>query len=237
MVFDQMYDRITSEITSKMEAPLTPGSVTNINSPRNNTQNGFQGHANNPGAQGIPSNFLVNNPHFQKIASLVDSHAKIINDTTRRVHGLQQTVNLAQQSITHLPQQIQMYGEDVNRRLADFQSKHQQLHADFTQVIPRITHLEGTLAQILQASDRRFTDVAVHMDTVKQRFAEHRKQLENLIRAWKETVSTMGELRGTNESFEVFLQKEILPILGVVRKKYPELVKDATERLASSLAV
>jgi hypothetical protein len=63
----------------------------------------------------------------------------------------------------------------------------------------------------------------MHMESVKKRFAEHRKQLDNLITAWRETMTTTDQLNTKYEYLKDFLSKKVIPTVSQIQNSLPSL--------------
>ena len=222
--FDTMYEKISSDIAAKVDVPLTPTSSTNISSPRIDSRNGLQLPNNALTMPNVASNQAAS---LQYIGSTLDAHLKMINETTRQLQQLQGMFS----SVGQIPQQVQRYCDGVSQRLSEHQVNQQKFQQDLTAIGGRLIQVEQNLSQNARVTESRFADTAIHMSSVKKRFGEHRKQLDNLIMAWKETVQTLDDVRGSYQSVQEFLEKQFMPVLGVVRQQFPDLLESSTARL------
>lgn len=78
-------------------------------------------------------------------------------------------------------------------------------------------------------SDNNFKETAMHMDSVKKRFAEHRKQLEMLITAVKDIAPKTDQLIEKYDQVKEYLSVRILQRILAIENAFPEVFEIANQ--------
>jgi cell division septum initiation protein DivIVA len=209
---DKMHDKLTSEMASKLgeKPPSSPVSA-QFGSPRvDPPRTGF--------APPSPTNI--------NIAGQLETQAKAILDLQahfQKIHPQLINQQRAMSQLAHLPASVQKFCDEVSARIRTYQADQ---NAFTTQVKALDVNLQGlgmSVNQHISDADHNFAETAIHMDTVKKRFAEHRKQLDNLITAWRDTLTTIEQLSSKYEFLKEFLSTKMVPTIVQVQKAFPEL--------------
>lgn len=221
---DAMHDKIISEIsTIKLDGSMSPAIGTFNDSPRMGVSSSF------------PSNDISHlNPNaLAAVNQQLDIQAKLLNDIQVRLN-LQHT-QIA--SYTHhtnniFPNRVQQFCDDVSGRLAAYQ--RDQVHLQ-TQIAMLDTVFKSTTAALqthVANSDSNFKETAMHMDSVKKRFAEHRKQLETLITAVKAIAPKTEQLIVKYDQVKEYLSVRILQRILAIENAFPEVFGTANQSTA-----
>jgi hypothetical protein len=213
---DTMYEKIAGEVTAKTDSPISPA-IPQFGSPRLDTRPQF---ANN--GSGSP----VNSNQFNAINLQLENQAKMIRNIHGQLSTLQNSIAAVQhQAANNIPPLVQSFCDDVSSHMAGYQ-RDQALAVERIRGLGNtITTMNGSMAKHVANSDNNFRETAMHMDSVKKRFAEHRKQLDNLITAWRETMLTTDELTVKFESLKEFLSVKVVPTIGKWSKVVPGLIE------------
>jgi len=217
--FDALHEKVVSELTTKIEnqntlnSPPMAGSA-RFPTPRNDSPRMTM-------APTLPNNPLPANVQF---ASQLDTQAQLINDIHVRYNTLQQQFASFQNLNATLPGQVGQFCDDVTQRMLGYQREQALLREQLKAFEFNLNTLVMTLTKHTQNTDNNFRETAMHMDSVKKRFAEHRKQLDNLIRAWHESTATTDQLNGKFESLKEFLSNKVVPTITKIHKSLPNLM-------------
>ena len=217
--FDNMNNKIT-EVSAKLEH-ITSSSSGSALAPLNLAST----RPTSPKSPFPPTFASFNQNALSSINHQLEAQAKLHNE---RLNSLANQVLNHQHLITrviNLPQQVQQYCDDVSSRLAAYQLDHGQLLQRIEQHDANLKNLHEAFATHLRNSDNNFKETAIHMQSVKLRFSEHRKQLDNLITAWRETMSITDNLSGKYESLKDFLGTRVFPTIARIQKSLPESVE------------
>lgn len=217
---DTMYDKIATEISAKFDSPISPASASFGDSPRMGFQAAF------------PNNNIINNnnvPHVAPVAlatvnQQLDNHAKLVNDLQIRVNQQQtQLMNYQHHANTVLPGRVQMFCDDVSSRLKVYQTDQSTLLEQIRQLEAALGNTQMALQKHVANSDNNFKETAIHMDSVKKRFAEHRKQLETLITAVKDIAPKTDQLIDKYEKVKDYLSIRILQRIVDIENAFPDV--------------
>lgn len=215
-VFDNVLDKVFSEIAAKIPAvPASPASA-QLASPRLESPR-----------IGVPPN--INAPTLVQNTSQLEAQQKSLQELHVRLHKLHSQVVNQQRTVTQIPASVKTFCDDVSRRL-------QVYHNEQTGLVERINALDftiqgigGTVTTHVRNVENNFSETAIHMDSVKKRFGEHRNQLDNLITAYTETVTENNKLASKYEALKKFLSDKILPTIVQIQKASPHLFETATD--------
>lgn len=220
---DKMYEKLTSEIASKLgeKPPSSPASA-QFGTPRPDPPRmGF--------APPIPTNINVTGQLETQAKAILDLQAhfqKIHPQLVNQQRGIAQLV--------HLPTSVQQFCDEVSARIHTYQADQVAFTTQIKALDINIQGIGVSLKQHISDADHNFAETAIHMDTVKKRFGEHRKQLDNLITAWRDTLTTIEQLSLKYESLREFLSTKMVPTIVIVQKAFPELfvtsANDTTNR-------
>ena len=210
--FERLQDKLTSEIAAaKAALPASPASAFNSPLSMPNTN----------------SNMLNTSPAvLAMLNQQVDQLGKLINDIQARLSVCQTQIaglNAQNAPIVRIPSQVQRFCDDVSRSMLEYQTKEKRLSDQLGKMEFTVSTISQALQKHIKNSDNNFKETAIHMDSVKKRFAEHRKQLEHLIMALKELERVEDQVTGKYESLREFLSTKIVPVLGTIQKAFPEL--------------
>jgi chromosome segregation ATPase len=227
---DSMYDKIASEPPPKLDSPMSP-TVGQFGSPHLGQVQGFpQNNTAGP----------INPNQLHQINMQLEKHTKFSLDLNARVHNLQQAFTTFQQQLLNnpiIPLQVQNFCDDVSSHL----NRYQLAQNDILERLRLIDLSSSTVSIRIQNhinnSDNNFRETAMHMDSVKKRFAEHRKQLDNLITACRETITTTDSLNVKYESLRKFMGSSVVPALEKLQKGLPGLAEGNTGDTDGILAV
>jgi len=217
--FDSLHDKVVSEMNARVETqnPISPASVSGrftpprMDSPRSTIQPTF----------GMQGNVNVNQMQMQ-----LDNQAKLINDIHVRYNTLQQQFASFQNINSSLPARVSQFLDEVTNRLAIFQREQVMFNDQIkTMEFALNNNFAMALTQHVQSTENNFHETALHMESVKKRFAEHRRMLDNLIVAWRETVTTTDQLNGKFESLKDFLSVKVIPSIKRVHTALPTLME------------
>jgi hypothetical protein len=220
--FDSMHERIATEISTKLEAPMSPVSApftspnANVGSPHMGFPVAFPNRASpNPGT-----------PTITTVVTQVEAHAKLISDVHLQVSQLQaDLLSFNHHANVTLPNRVQQYCNDVSGRLHVYQRDQHALSDQANRMEATLGITTVGLQRHVTNTDNNFKETAMHMDSVKKRFAEHRRHLDNLITAWQETLATIDQLNGKYDSLKEFLSVKIVPTFTKLHKALPEILE------------
>ena len=219
--FDTLHDKVISEISTKLEHPVSPASAPynspHLESPRIPLPLTFPPNA------GLNLNQLTT--HIGQMNAQLENQAKLINDLHVRINNHQQQFAAAQRINSDLPSRVSQFCDEVSSHLQSYQRDQVLLSERFKNLEFTVGGISQTLAKHTQNTDNNFRETAMHMDSVKKRFAEHRKQLDNLITAWRETMTTTDQLNGKFESLKDFLSTKVVPTIAKIHQSLPNLME------------
>jgi predicted nucleic acid-binding Zn-ribbon protein len=163
---------------------------------------------------------------FSAINLQLENQAKMIRNIHTQLSTLQNAIAAVQhQAANNIPPRVQTFCDEVSNHMAAYQ-REQGLAAERIRGLGNtLTTITGNVQKHVANSDNNFRETAMHMDSVKKRFAEHRKQLDNLITAWRETMLTTDELTVKFESLKEFLSVKVVPTIGKWSKVVPGLIE------------
>ena len=218
---DIMHEKITNEVNSKLDiVPPSPASA--LTSP----------HVDSPRAT-FPAAFPNNNS-----SNAVTAQLNELKQSVTLLHGSIQTVagshtNLQNQLAAALavPNQVQIFMNDVQARF-QIDHAHEKLQSEALRATQsRLQTLWENYQKHVQNSDNNFKETAIHMDSVKKRFAEHRRTLDDLITAWKDSTTKLEALEGKFEALKDFTSKKLVPtIANLSRKSSPSGIEPSRPR-------
>jgi hypothetical protein len=220
--FDSMHERIAAEISTKLEVPMSPVSAqftspnANVGSPHMGFPVAFPNSASpNPGT-----------PAIATVVTQVEAQAKLISDVHLQVSQLQaDLVSFNHHANVTLPNRVQQYCNDVSGRLHVYQRDQHALSDQVNRIEATLSVTTVGLQRHVTNTDNNFKETAMHMDSVKKRFAEHRRHLDNLITAWQETLATIDQLNSKYDSLKEFLSAKIVPTFTKLHKALPEILE------------
>jgi ABC-type transporter Mla subunit MlaD len=220
--FDSMQERISAEISTKLEAPLSPVSApftspnANVGSPHIGFPVALPNSASpNPGTSAITT-----------VITQVEAQGKLISDIHLQLGQLQtDLVSFNHHANVTLPNRVQQYCNDVSSRLHTYQRDQLSLSDQANRTEANLGNTTLGLQRHTTNTENNFKETAMHMDAVKKRFAEHRRHLDNLITAWQETLTTIDQLNGKYDSLKEFLSAKIVPTFTKIHKALPEILE------------
>jgi hypothetical protein len=212
---DSLHDKVTSEVSTKIDTIHTrsPTSVSgryspNIESPRTTFQPFFPTNSTHNAIQ-LPPQF--------------ENQAKIIDGLVVRFNTLQEQFLNFQNLNANLPARVSQFCDEITQHLRTYQAEQGLIKEKLKTLDVNYTTLGLTLNKHTQNTDSNFRETAMHMESVKKRFAEHRKQLDNLITAWRETMTTTDQLNTKYEYLKDFLSKKVIPTVSQIQDSLPSL--------------
>jgi hypothetical protein len=207
---DSMHDKITTEVNSKLDiVPPSPASA--LTSP----------HLDSP-RPGFPPSFPNNNTSTNAINTQISEIKHHITQLTNAVQSIQ-TNHFALQSqvgaTLNVPGQMQSFVNDVHARL-QLQLGQEQINADAIRTLQaKSNNLWESYQKHVQNSDNNFKETAIHMESVKKRFGEHRRTLDDLITAWKDSTSQLLDLQQKLEALKDFTSMKLVPTIANLSRK------------------
>ena len=164
-------------------------------------------------------------PPTRTTQQILDGHAKLIqenlaslNIVTGRVRELENQVN---PNLVPKP-----YIDAMNARLANVQMEIVGLRSEQNNLGASFRQLHQSQVQLNQNTENNFRETAIHMDTVKRRFGEHRQQLDTLIKAYESSQDQMDNLIGQHTQLREMFQNRVVPMLTRIVKQFPEILED-----------
>jgi chromosome segregation ATPase len=215
-----MHDKLASEISAKVDAPAAAShNSTRIDALRTAISTTFQSNASNinPGTTAI-------------ITSQMENQAKSISDLRTRLgqlHTQVMTHNHNISSVVSLPALVQKFCDEVSSRLVVNQREATALSEKVNALEHTVNNIGNGLQKQIKTSDSNFRETAVHMESVKTRFGEHRRQLDNLITAWRDAVVNIEQLNGKYEALKEFLSVQLVPTVAKINKAFPALFENS----------
>jgi len=156
---------------------------------------------------------------------ILDIHAKSIQDAvaslntvTGRIRDLESQVN---PNLVPKP-----YIDAMNARLAQAQMEIIGLRNDHNSLGTLFGQFRQSQALLNQNTENNFRETAMHMDSVKRRFGEHRQQLDTLITAYESSQDQMDNLIGQHTQLREMFQNRVVPMLTRIVKQFPEILED-----------
>lgn len=216
-LFDDMYNKIKTDISAKLESGAFP-------SPQAKTVR-----------PAVPPNLPNNNPvavaqptaSALPLAVIVNNQVKIVHDLHAQLQGLQtqffQYRQLVTQNFEQIVAQFNQIYEELNGRIAILDQSRAELREKIQNLDYTVTRISVRLQTHAASTENNFKDTAIHMDSVKKRFAEHRAILDSMITSWRNLACTTDELEGKYESLKEFLSSKVMPTFSKMRKMLPEL--------------
>src|SRR5271163_616817 len=236
---DTMHDKITAEIASKSDgvanSPVVGFPSPRIDSPRPSFSNLVSPLTPNS-MNGGPTQINI-------MAHNMEQQNKTIIDLNSRIHqfglvvtGLREQLTPDRmRSLLSLQPNVQDFCDQVSAHMQTLQDSSRRAETDFKTLNFRLENVGSQLQKHFQSTDNNFRETALHMESVKKRFGEHRRQLDTLIMAWQETTMKLPELDNKYESLKEFLGNKIIPTIATINKAFPELFeKTGTNRSPST---
>jgi hypothetical protein len=216
---DTMHDKIASEISAKLDGSVSPGSGSYDNSPRMGFPAVFPSNNNSSNPLSHMNPLAITNVNQQ-----LDIQAKLVNDLQIRVNQQQAQIHNYQHHANNiLPSRVQQFCDDVSSRLHVYQRDQSALLEQIRQIEAALSNAHTTLQKHVANSDNNFKETAIHMDSVKKRFAEHRKQLETLITAVKDISPKTDLLITKYNEVKEYLSIRILQRIVKIENAFPEV--------------
>ena len=230
---DTMHDKITSEISAKLDAPMSPAPESFGGSPRMGFAASFPGNNNN----NTNNQPLLSPIALSSINQQLDTQAKLINEVLVRVNQQQaQVVSYTHHANTLLPNRVQQFCDDVTNRLSIYQRDQSTLREQLRQLETALANAHVSLQKHTANADNNFKETAIHMDSVKKRFAEHRKQLETLITAVADNSPKTHNLIVKYDQIKEFLSTRILQRIVKIENAFPEILGGNNQDNTSTIA-
>jgi hypothetical protein len=221
--FDSMHEKIATEISTKLELPMSPNPAA-IMSPSRNIGSPNIGFPGSFSAETSPN---PNTPSLGTVVVQLESQGKLINDILLQIGGLQtDLVNNNHHANVVLPNRVQQFCNEVSSTMATYQQNHASLVEKVRVLEATVTSANAGFSRHIANSDNNFRETSVHMDSVKKRFAEHRRQLDNLITAWQETLATVDQINNKYDSLREFMNDKVIPILSMALKVLPNISEE-----------
>ena len=223
--FDNMYEKITTDVSAKLEFPASPApgalSSPHTESPRQ------------PLPPPFPNSSVTAPPVPAPVLASIENQAKLYHDLHLRVNGFQTQFFQHRQNTNQNFQQVmaqfgQVY-EELNNRSQAYEQGRAELAEKVQTLDYSLTRIGAGLQTHTANSENNFKETAIHMDSVKKRFAEHRAILETMITTWRNLASSLDELEGKYESLKEFLSSKVVPTFAKLRKTLPELFDGAAD--------
>ena len=207
---DSMHDKITTEVNSKLDTvPPSPSSA--LTSP----------HLDSP-RPGFPPSFPNNNTSTNAINTQINDLKNHVTQLTTAFQTVQASHFGLQNQVgatLNVPAQMQSFINDVHARL-QLQLGQEQINADAIRTLQaKFNNIWESYQKHVQNSDNNFKETAIHMDSVKKRFAEHRRTLDDLITAWKDSTSKLLELQQKFEALKDFTSTKLVPTIANLSRK------------------
>jgi chromosome segregation ATPase len=219
-MLDTMHDRITSQISAKAD--------THVSAPSNSPRAELSRTGITPTFQNSISNVSPGTSAI--ITSQMESQAKSINDLRTRLGQLHTQVmahNHTINSVVSLPGHVQQFCDEISNRLLTIQREAVGLAEKVKTAELSVNNIGTGLQKQMKTTDSNFRETAVHMNTVKSRFGEHRRQLDNLIVAWRDAVMNIDQLNGKYEALKDFLSVQLVPTISKIHKAFPGLFENS----------
>lgn len=217
---DTMYDKMVSEFSPKVDATVTTSHTSLLPAPPR-TGISPTTHTSvsslNPGTTAI-------------ITSQMENQAKAISELRARLtqlHTQVMTHNHNISSVVSLPSLVQKFCDDVSNRLLVHQRETNAVTEKMKTFELTVNNIGNGLQKQIKTSDSNFRETAMHMESVKTRFSEHRRQLDNLILAWRDAVANIEQLNGKYEALKEFLSVQLVPTIAKIHKAFPALFENS----------
>ena len=224
---DTMHERITSEIASSKPDGLANSPVAGFPSPRiDSPRPAFS----NMASPITPSSMNGGPTPINIMAHNMEQQNKAIADLGQRIHQFGNLVNGLRELnpervrlLLALQPNVQDFCDQVSAHMQTLQDSSRRAETDLKTVNFRLENVGSQLQKHFQSTDNNFRETALHMESVKKRFGEHRRQLDTLITAWQETTTQLDELDSKYESLKEFLGNKVIPTIATINKAFPEL--------------
>ena len=201
---DTMHEKITSEVNSKLDiVPPSPASA--LTSP----------HLDSP-RSGFPTSFPNNSSNNAINTQITDIKLAVnqLHSTLQAVQATQYGLQNQLGAALNVPVQMQNFVNEVHARL-QLQIGQEQINAEGIRTTQtKFNTLWDSYQKHVQNSDNNFKETAIHMDSVKKRFAEHRRTLDDLITAWKDSMSKLVDLQAKFEALKDFTSTKLVPTIA-----------------------
>ena len=209
---DTMHDKISNEVNAKLDT-VALSSASALASPRLDSP------------RPILSPLFPTNSSNNAINSKIIEVKKAVNEIHGRLQPLTANYYALQAQmagVLAVPAQMQNFVNDISARFQR-QNNEQQRFAD------ALRNAEANLWENHQKhvknSDNNFRETAIHMDSVKKRFAEHRRTLDDLITAWKDSTNKLDQLQMKFEALKDFTSTKLVPtIANLSRRSSPTTI-------------
>jgi len=164
-------------------------------------------------------------PSTRTTQQILDIHAKSIQDTVA-------SLNAANGRIRELENQVnpnlvpKPFIDAMNARLTQAQLEIIGLRNDHNGLGNLFRQFRQSQGHLNQNTENNFRETAMHMDSVKRRFGEHRQQLDTLIKAYESSQDQMDNLIGQHTQLREMFQNRVVPMLTRIVKQFPEILED-----------
>jgi cell division septation protein DedD len=205
---DALHEKFLTEVSAKLENPNSPNAFASpqVMSPR---------------LPFLPTPSPANSGVLSQINAQLDNQAKLINDLHARVRTVHAEVLATQSANTGLQTRVAQFCDEVSTRLSVYQRDQATVGTKVQAAELATRTIHAPLARHVANTENNFKETAVFMDTVKRRFGEHRKQLDNLITASTETMASTDQLTGKFESLKEFISNRIVPTIAKMQQSLP----------------